>query len=89
MNEEYVFSLDKEMQTYDEAYFGKNKNLLEMQMCIEKLRIKYINKEIGEYDFFIKTRKKGDDIVKNNKLTFDKKQELSRVLVDFMQKSRK
>lgn len=30
MNEEYVFDLDKEMQTYDEAYFGKNKNLLEM-----------------------------------------------------------
>ena len=43
MNEEYVFDLDKEMQTYDEAYFGKNKNLLEMQMCIEKLRIKYVD----------------------------------------------
>ena len=43
MNEEYVFNLDKEMQTYDEAYFGKNKNLLEMQMCIEKLRIKYVD----------------------------------------------
>ena len=43
MNEEYVFDLDKEMQTYDEANFGKNKNLLEMQMCIEKLRIKYVD----------------------------------------------
>ena len=43
MNEEYVFDLDKEMKTYDEAYFGKNKNLLEMQMCIEKLRIKYVD----------------------------------------------
>lgn len=43
MDEKYVFDLDKEMQTYDEAYFGKNKNLLEMQMCIEKLRIKYVD----------------------------------------------
>lgn len=43
MNEEYIFDLDQEMQLYDEAYFGKNKKLLEMQMCIEKLRIKYVD----------------------------------------------
>lgn len=36
MNEEYVFSLDKEMQTYDEAYFGKDKDLLEMENALHK-----------------------------------------------------
>ena len=28
MNEEYVFNLDKEMQTYDEAYFGRIHQIL-------------------------------------------------------------
>lgn len=39
--DEYIFDLNREMQIYNEAYFGKNKNLLEMQLCIEKLRVKY------------------------------------------------
>lgn len=38
MNEEYVFNLDKEMQTYDEAYFGKDKDLLEMEKCIAQMK---------------------------------------------------
>lgn len=38
MNEEYVFDLDKEMQTYDEAYFGKDKDLLEMEKCIAQMK---------------------------------------------------
>jgi hypothetical protein len=40
-NNGFIFDLSKDMQVYNEAYFGKNKNLLEMQMCIENLRVKY------------------------------------------------
>lgn len=38
MNEEYTFDLDQEMQLYDEAYFGKDKDLLEMEKCIAQMQ---------------------------------------------------
>ena len=41
MNEEYTFDLSKEMQVYDEAYFGKTKEFKQMEECIQKLKDEY------------------------------------------------
>lgn len=35
------FDLDTEIQTYDEAYFGKSKELQQMEECISKLKQEY------------------------------------------------
>lgn len=41
MNEEYIFDLSKEMQVYDEAYFGKTKEFKQMEECIQSLKDEY------------------------------------------------
>ena len=41
MNEEYTFDLSKEMQVYDEAYFGKTKEFKQMEECIQSLKDEY------------------------------------------------
>ena len=41
MNEEYTFDLSKEMQVYEEAYFGKTKEFKQMEECIQKLKDEY------------------------------------------------
>ena len=41
MNEEYTFDLSKEMQVYDEAYFGKTKEFKQMEECIQNLKDEY------------------------------------------------
>lgn len=41
MNEEYTFDLSKEMQVYDEAYFGKTKEFKQMEDYIQKLKDEY------------------------------------------------
>lgn len=65
---ELTFKLAKDYaQVYNEAYFGKNKNLLEMQMCIEKLRNKYPDyykrkmSDVYHDHLFIKFRKLIED----------------------------
>lgn len=41
MNEEYTFDLSREMQVYDEAYFGKTKEFKQMEECIQNLKDEY------------------------------------------------
>lgn len=36
-----IFDLNRQMQIFAEAYFGKNKNVIEIERCIEKIRNKY------------------------------------------------
>ncbi len=40
---ETEFDLNQQMRIFDEAYFGKNKNVLEIEKCIERIRTKYAN----------------------------------------------
>ena len=41
MSEEYTFDLSREMQVYDEAYFGKTKEFKQMEECIQNLKDEY------------------------------------------------
>lgn len=43
MSEEYTFDLSREMQVYDEAYFGKTKEFKQMEECIQNLKDEYQN----------------------------------------------